>query len=101
MKRIEHIDVPAGAAVFWDQRIPHANAYKNEGNEAREVVYGGFLPRGIDINDRYAEEQRRRFITGRPQTDFWSNGQERKHIVTDLDGSTFDALSASAKKLLQ
>ena len=26
LARVEHVPVPAEAAVFWDQRLPHGNA---------------------------------------------------------------------------
>ena len=61
---------PRGAAVFWDQRIPHANARTNAASEPRRVIYGGFLPR-VPLNERYAAEQLRRYELGLPQPDFW------------------------------
>lgn len=70
---VGHVPVPAGAAVFWDQRVPHSNARKNTKKECRAVAYGGFLPR-TPQNDAYAAEQRRRFLLGEPQPDFWTDG---------------------------
>ena len=43
MKRIKHIPVKAGSAVFWDNRIPHANAYMNNSDHSRIVVYCSFF----------------------------------------------------------
>ena len=79
IRRFVHVPVPAGAAVFWDQRLPHANARWNKGKEPRSVVYGGFLPRGkgIFINQAYAKEQLRRLKEGRAQPDFWLHEKER------------------------
>ncbi|KAH8054646.1 sulfurtransferase [Aureococcus anophagefferens] len=74
MRRVAHVPVPAGAALFWDQRVPHGNARSNRKAEPRAVVYGGFLPRGVPINDAYAAEQRRRLRVGAPQPDFWIHG---------------------------
>jgi hypothetical protein len=68
--RFQHVPVAAGSAVFWDQRIPHANAYRNGSGEARSVVYGGYLPR-VPVNAVFAREQRRRFERRLPQSDFW------------------------------
>jgi hypothetical protein len=39
MKRVCHVPVQAGSAVFWDNRIPHANSYRNGSDRARMVVY--------------------------------------------------------------
>jgi hypothetical protein len=30
LAQIQHIPVRAGSAVFWDNRIPHANSYCND-----------------------------------------------------------------------
>jgi len=30
MQRMQHIPVRAGSAVFWDNRIPHGNSYRND-----------------------------------------------------------------------
>lgn len=56
LKRVQHIPVTSGSAVFWDNRIPHANAYRHEGTEPRVVVYTSFLP-NIPINRQYALQQ--------------------------------------------
>ena len=45
IEEVGHVPLRAGCAVFWDQRIPHANARFNRGPAAREVIYGGWLPR--------------------------------------------------------
>lgn len=108
MERLKHVDVPAGAAVFWDQRIPHANAYQNQSNVPREVVYGGFLPRGIKMNDDYAREQWRRFLLDHPQPDFWTKKSMEKKKSVDVEKikkeeknrTLFDGLSEHAKSLL-
>eukprot|EP00940_MAST-03C_sp_MAST-3C-sp2_P001431 g1431.t1 len=78
LKRVRHVAVPAGAAVFWDQRIVHANSLRNAGNEPRAVVYGGFLPR-VPRNIAYAQEQLRRARAYLPQCDFWLN-PERGYV---------------------
>lgn len=67
--------IPEGAAVFWDQRIPHANSRSNLSDRTRRVIYGGFLPK-VPLNDRYSIEQRRRMRAGLPQSDFWMEGSE-------------------------
>jgi len=70
LSRFSHIAIPAGSAVFWDQRIPHANSRQNKNRTAREVVYGGYLPR-TTLNDVYAKKQIARFYRRLPQVDFW------------------------------
>jgi len=30
MERVKHVPVKAGSVVFWDNRIPHANSYRND-----------------------------------------------------------------------
>ena len=108
IRRFVHVPVPAGAAVFWDQRLPHANAKQNKGKEPRSVVYGGFLPRGkgIGINRAYAEEQLRRLKEGRAQPDFWL--REGEASAQCLGGgevggghALFASLSEDAVNLLQ
>lgn len=78
LDRVQHIAVKAGCAVFWDNRIPHGNAYRNvpttesggvmnsvESNDApnvlersgaRAVVYCSFLP-DVNINRSFVERQ--------------------------------------------
>jgi hypothetical protein len=66
LKRIQHIPVPAAGAVFWDNRIPHGNAFRHVGPaaaregttdvEPRAVVYCSFLP-DVAINRSFAQQQ--------------------------------------------
>lgn len=70
MKRVRHIPVKAGSVVFWDNRLPHGNSYRNdnsydqtisstsplESSGARAVVYCSFLP-DIPINRHFVERQ--------------------------------------------
>lgn len=74
MQRVQHVPVPAGSAVFWDNRLPHANAYRHEGEEPRIVVYCSFLP-PVSINRAYAERQLQSWLAGRPPTDQWMAGK--------------------------
>ena len=83
LARFTHIPIPAGAAVFWDQRIPHANARENRNAFARCVVYGGFLPR-TSLNRRYGREQWRRMKKKEVQVDFWL---EERNPVDEGTGS--------------
>ena len=75
LEQYQHIPIPAGAALFWDQRLPHANSFKNNSNKTRRCIYGGFLPH-VDKNTLYAKEQLQRFEKGLPQVDFWMKEQE-------------------------
>ena len=70
MKRVAHIPVAAGSAVFWDNRIPHANAYRHDGDTPRCVVYCSFLP-DIAINRQYVSQQLEKWRNGLPPTDQW------------------------------
>lgn len=68
----EHVRVPPGAAVFWDRRIPHANARANAASTPRQVIYGGYLPRGPAVNRAYVRAQLDRIRAGGEMPDdFW------------------------------
>lgn len=75
MERMQHIPVRAGSAVFWDNRIPHANEYRNDGLEARAVVYCSFLP-NVVANREYARNQLINFQHGTKPTDQWINKED-------------------------
>jgi len=72
MERVEHVPVRAGSVVFWDNRIPHANAYRHDGKLPRCVVYCSFLPY-VPINREYAAKQLENWKHGRQPTDQWIN----------------------------
>jgi len=76
MARIQHIPVRAGSAVFWDNRLPHANAYRNDSNDARSVVYCSFLP-DVKLNRDYVDQQLYKYKRRIPPTDQWINTVER------------------------
>lgn len=93
MQRMVHIPVRAGSAVFWDNRIPHGNSYRNDpppidddlggvrggyngdgmGNNtlplgtsgARAVVYCSFLP-DVEVNRRFVARQLKDWNSKRP-----------------------------------
>lgn len=75
LERIQHIAVPAGAAVFWDVRIPHANAYRHVGDEPRAVVYCSFLP-DVSLNRQYVANQLQDWKRGRRPNDQWIMADE-------------------------
>ncbi|KAL7526116.1 hypothetical protein ACHAXR_001327, partial [Thalassiosira sp. AJA248-18] len=80
MKRMLHIPVKAGSVVFWDNRTPHGNSYRNDpqptnssiadeenGDEnpssdtlgqsaSRAVVYCSFLP-DVPVNRSFVQRQ--------------------------------------------
>mmetsp|Transcript_26880 Transcript_26880/g.56059 ORF Transcript_26880/g.56059 Transcript_26880/m.56059 type:complete len:391 (-) Transcript_26880:71-1243(-) len=78
MQRVQHVPVKAGSVVFWDNRIPHSNSYRNDpirprANDtdeaatddidvslgtcgSRAVVYCSFLP-DVQINRRFVARQ--------------------------------------------
>jgi hypothetical protein len=94
MKRIQHVPVRAGSVVFWDNRLPHANAYRHNGSIPRAVVYCSFLP-GIALNERYARHQLERWLHGRTPNDQWiQEGDSSKR-----DGTKSTGLRARLAKL--
>ena len=72
MALIQHIPVRAGSAVFWDNRIPHANAYRNDQSEARAVVYCSFLP-DVKLNQEYVRRQLYNYQRRIHPNDQWIN----------------------------
>ncbi|KAL3932685.1 MAG: hypothetical protein SGARI_003893 [Bacillariaceae sp.] len=75
MKQVKHIPVTAGSAVFWDNRLPHANSYRNDSHLPRMVVYCSFLP-DIEKNRRYVRHQLEAWKQGRSVLDQWNNIDE-------------------------
>lgn len=79
LRAIEHVPCPAGGAVFWDWRLPHASERKHSGEEPRCVVYAGLLP-PVPLNRSYAERQRELYRDRKPTSDCWTlpvDGRER------------------------
>ena len=70
MERIQHVPVRAGSAVFWDNRIPHANAYRHDGELPRSVVYCSFLP-DVPINRVYVSHQLKKWQHEESPDDQW------------------------------
>ena len=83
ISRIQHIPVKAGSVVFWDNRIPHGNSFRNDPisivdnddndginknvnrfndddalsiSGARAVIYCSFLP-DVQVNRTYVSNQ--------------------------------------------
>jgi hypothetical protein len=87
LRRIRHIPIKAGSAVFWDNRLPHANAYRHNGSEPRCVVYCSFLP-DIAINRRFVSQQLYNWRRGIPPIDtkWMEMGEEATHTsIEDLE----------------
>jgi hypothetical protein len=98
MERVCHIPVPAGSTVFWDNRIPHANAYRHTGNSARAVVYCSFLP-DVELNRQYVQNQLANFKRGRPPKDQWNDIDEDQ--VDDQEGKVrTDPFTPLGRKLM-
>lgn len=92
MTRMQHIPVPAGSAVFWDNRIPHANSYRNDSRVARAVVYCSFLP-NIPLNQHYAQQQLYNYINGKNPNDQWIDSSDTNDaFVAKLPQYTFTTL---------
>jgi hypothetical protein len=98
MQRVKHIPVPAGAAVFWDNRIPHANSYRNDSSEPRVVVYTSFLP-DVAINHHFVENQKLKYLNNVNPCDQWIDADKatKKSIDSQKDVT---ALSILCRKLL-
>jgi hypothetical protein len=118
MKRVQHIAVKAGSAVFWDNRLPHGNSYRNDNSYfdqaisstspldscgARAVVYCSFLP-DIPINRRLVERQLMDWKLGRaPRAgDRWIKQDEEEDDGTnDLRNNEMELqLSDLGRKLI-
>jgi hypothetical protein len=72
LTRVGHIPVKKGSAVFWDNRVPHANAYKHIGDQPRMVIYASFLP-DIELNRAYVQHQLDNWKNQEPPNDTWIN----------------------------
>mmetsp|Transcript_21954 Transcript_21954/g.52256 ORF Transcript_21954/g.52256 Transcript_21954/m.52256 type:complete len:409 (+) Transcript_21954:35-1261(+) len=84
MKRICHIPVNAGSAVFWDNRIPHANSYRNDSKSvARAVVYASFLP-DVELNRSYIKNQLKAWRQRHPIRDQWNRISENNEMETKI-----------------
>lgn len=70
ISQVRHIPIKAGDAVFWDERIPHANSYKHDGENPRAVVYCSFLP-DIELNRSFVRQQLEDWIAKKRPTDQW------------------------------
>jgi hypothetical protein len=88
MKQIRHIPVKAGSAVFWDNRIPHANSYRNDSNLARLVVYCSFLP-DTELNFKYVKNQLQAWKMRKPIRDQWN------HLEEDRVEESYDHLAST------
>jgi len=55
-KELQPINAPKGSLVCWDNRLPHATCQYLEGNDTREVVYIGWLPK-TELNIKYCLNQ--------------------------------------------
>lgn len=115
MQRIEHIPVRAGTVVFWDNRIPHGNAYRNDNTNggsgrsdngdslpsttssplgqsgSRAVVYCSFLP-DVEVNKRFIQQQLADWEKCRaPRVgDRWIKQDEVGNEAKDNDGQESD-----------
>lgn len=90
MQRVQHVPVAAGAVVFWDNRLPHANAYRHDGSQPRAVAYCSFLP-PIALNRAYAQQQLQAWLAGRTPTDQW-----RGNAPTTSDAATMTNTTTSS-----
>ena len=92
LHRMEHIPYEAGSVIFWDWRIPHANAYHHVGHLPREVVYTGFLP-AISMNKTFAAAQLERYWNRKMPVDHWQNvSEDETHPTLLYDPCTFSNL---------
>ena len=104
MERVQHVPVRAGSVVFWDNRLPHANAYRHNGSVPRVVVYCSFLPY-VDLNRRYAENQLAQWRLGHNPTDQWITSSGRDNVSPEnpldlaLDGKRATELAAKLASL--
>lgn len=91
MKAVQHVPVRKGSVVFFDNRIPHANAYRHTGTSPRVVVYCSFLP-DVHINRMYAMKQLKEYHARKIPRDTWINVQEEEN-AKDCQVSTTNGKS--------
>ena len=92
LDQVKHVPVRAGSAVFWDNRIPHANSYRHCGDVPRCVVYCSFLP-DVPINREYVQYQLRNWRSGKCPTDRWIEADSSDATNGDVSAdATFTAL---------
>lgn len=105
---IRHIPVRAGDAIFWDNRLPHANAYRHLGTNPRSVVYCSFLP-DVEVNHAYVERQLKDLLQRRKPSDQWielapysSEGQTKinDHQGAEIEEDIKDILDNSFQRKL-
>jgi hypothetical protein len=100
MTRMKHIPVTAGSAVFWDNRIPHGNSYRNDSDLARAVVYCSFLP-DVAVNRPFVDRQLHNFLRLKNPSDQWINSRHREEVDEDSVGlDHVSGLSALGRQLL-
>jgi len=99
MDRVKHIPVSAGDAVFWDNRLPHSNSYRNDGVVPRAVVYCSFLP-DVAVNRRYAEGQLEDWRLRRLPRSMWINVVDDEQVETCGDGEEEYVFSQLGRKLI-
>jgi hypothetical protein len=91
LRLMEHIPCRAGDLVCWDYRIPHSNARFNKKDEAREVLYLGFLPY-VELNKCYAERQLSDYLRGKNPSDQWVHNKEDDDNTTQKNLYNFSSL---------
>lgn len=98
MQRVEHIPVRAGSVVFWDNRLPHANAYRHDGSMPRSVIYCSFLP-PVSLNREYAKRQLRQWLEGKTPNDQWIHNNNTHDIAAPVTTAENPKLSAYLESL--
>jgi len=82
MKAVQHVSVRKGSAVFFDNRIPHSNAFRHVGTSPRAVIYCSFLP-DVHINRIYAKKQLDGYYDGKLPNDTWVLVQDEQEKQDD------------------
>ena len=97
-KQMQHVPgIKAGSAVFWDNRIPHANSYKHHGPKPRIVVYCSFLP-DIELNRRYVQKQLRDYQSGILPKDQWNHINDGEDNQKEGKSKYDDAAASSSSE---
>lgn len=101
LSQVTHIPCKKGSVVIWDNRIPHANSWKNNSDQTREVVYASFLP-DVDINRKYAEKQLCDYESGLIPRDQWIEvGENNKNKTSPFEReSQYSFSSLFERKLM-
>jgi hypothetical protein len=93
-KRLQPVNAPKGSLICWDNRLPHATTQFLSGNDTRECIYIGYLPR-VSLNITYQQLQFKNIVKNIPPPAYL----EKDNETSDRDWNV-ENLSDLQKRLL-